>query len=30
MIVMMQNVGIVEVRNKPERFRLSGIDCPDG
>ncbi len=30
MIVKMQNDGIVRVRNKPERFHLNGIDCPDG
>ncbi len=30
MIVMMQNNGIVGVRNNPEHIHLNGIDCPDG
>jgi hypothetical protein len=30
MIVMLKNVGMVGVRNKPERFRLNDIDYPDG
>ena len=30
MIVMMQNDGIVGVRNKLEHIRLNGIDSPGG